>query len=106
MNDVTLAVDILLEALIDARSTIVDELLEKVRTEEYCLVVQDFALYCALRSTKPTDTIFVHRFAELLRFSRIESSPWIGPGERFSWEPEESEVEHWRSVVSEHNHKE
>jgi hypothetical protein len=36
VKEVTLAVDILLEALIDARSTVVEDFLRKVRTDEYC----------------------------------------------------------------------
>jgi hypothetical protein len=99
MKRVMLAIDAILEALIGPGQSSMDRLIEQAKNGETELVVQDFALYCALRSVHTGDAVNITRLAELLKYARIEISPYLGPEERNNWEPNQEEIENWRRVI-------
>ena len=100
MKEVSLAVDVLLEILINPTSTTFDELLDQVKNGAFCPTISDIALYSAFKSIRPSDQLFLDRFAGLIRISRMDASPWIRFSDRISWEPKETEIRRWRDLAS------
>ena len=58
----------------------------------------DLALFCAMSSVRPGDTVDHARFARLLRHAQPMASGSREPYTAFA-PPTEAEIEHWRDVV-------
>jgi len=98
---VSLAIDIVLHALIASESESVDSLISKAAAGHVELCVSDLAIYCAFASLRDTDKINFARFANLLQYATIESSRARHPN-GFS-KPSPEAIEHWRRVALQPN---
>jgi len=105
MEEIMLAVDVILQALIGRSTSKVDALIMEARNGEAQLQILDSALYCALYSVRGEDTVNLRRLAELLQYTQLisDSPEYLGPQERESWIPSQGEVENWRKVALEEN---
>ncbi len=101
MEGVTLAVDVVLAAIIGAKNNYVDAVIERARSGELHFILEDKTLFFALFSVKESDSVDLKRLAELLRYSQIQTAEpqYLGPRERKSWSPPETEIQNWREVA-------
>lgn len=99
MKKVLLAIDVILSALIGPTPGHVDKLIDEARKAEIQIVIEHFALFCALRSLRDGDTINIVRFTELMKYSQIQTSKFRQLEDRESWEPAEEEIDRWRTVA-------
>ena len=97
-SPVVLGIDLVLGALIGPPGCPAERLLERVEAGEFSPVVIDLALYCAMSSVRPGDTVDHARFARLLRHAQPMASGSREPYTAFAV-PSEAEIEHWRDVV-------
>jgi hypothetical protein len=100
MEEVMLAIDVVLQAII-GRNGSAANLIEQARRGEILLVVPHSVLYCAIYSISSTDTINTSQLAALLRYSQIlpDSPEYLGPDDRDSWRPNSQAVENWRRLA-------
>lgn len=97
-SPVILGIDLVLGALSGPPGCPAERLLDRVEAGEFSPVVIDLALFCAMSSVKPGDTIDHARFARLLRHAQPMASHSREPYAAFPL-PSEAEIEHWRDVV-------
>ncbi len=93
-----LGIDLVLGALIGPPGCPAEKLIELAEAGEISPVVIDLALYCAMASVRPGDTIDHVRFARLLRHAMPMASGSREPCTAFE-PPSLEEIEHWRDVV-------
>jgi hypothetical protein len=93
-----LGIDLVLGALIGPPGCPAERLIERVEAGEFSPVVLDLALFCAMSSVRPGDTIDHVRFARLLRHGQPMASGSREPYTAFA-PPTVAEIEHWRDVV-------
>lgn len=101
MEEITLAIDIILEAIIRPTPGIVDRLIERARKGEARLIILRFALYCALHSVQEEDKVNAKRLAELLKYAEIQPDTLelLEPQDRESWTPSQEEINNWRKCA-------
>lgn len=101
MEEIMLAVDVILEGIIGRTTGKVDALIFEARNGDVQLQILDFALYCALYSVRTEDTVNVRKLAELLQYAQLipDSPEYLGPQERESWTPSQTEIDNWRKVA-------
>ena len=97
-SPVILGIDLVLGALIGPPGCPAERLIERIEAGELSPVVIDLALFCAMSSVKPGDSIDHVRFARLLRHAQPMASHAREPYAAFA-RPSEEEIEHWRDVV-------
>ena len=102
MNEVIVATDVVLRAIIRP-SDYVANLLDRARKGEVQLVIMHEVLYYALYSISSEDTINTQQLAELIQYSQIlpHAPEFLGAEERRSWIPNSQQVEHWRRIALE-----
>jgi hypothetical protein len=93
-----LAIDAVLAALIGSTPNSMDVLIRKAAKGEITLIVEQLALYCALSSVREEDSLNIKRFADLLKYARIQQDvpEDLGSMDRESWTPSDAEIENWR----------
>ena len=98
MEEVMLATDVVLSAIISPTTQVVDKLIEQAKRGEIALLMPHFVLYCALYSVEDSDVVNSHQLAELLKYVQIvaDAPEFLGPQERGSWTPSVEEVANWR----------
>ena len=103
MEEIMLATDIVLRAIIARNDDSVRKLIEQAQSGEILLIIPQTVLYWAVHSVKENDTIHSHRLAQLLKYSYIlqDAPEYLGPAERDAWEPTSKQVEHWRTLATE-----
>jgi hypothetical protein len=101
MEEIMLATDVVLQAIIGPDPASVDGLIAEAQNREIQLTVLHSVLYCAVYSVRETDRINPHRLSELLKYSQIASDEpeYLGRHERGSWVPTSEEVEKWRKLA-------
>ena len=101
MQEVMLAIDVILEALIARKARKVDSLILEARNGNVQLQILDSALYCALYSVRNEDEVNVRRLADLLQYAQLipDAPEYLGPQDRVSWTPSQDEVDNWRKVA-------
>jgi hypothetical protein len=101
MQEIILAVDVILQAIIGRNTSKIDDLILEARNGDAQLQILDSALYCALYSVKGEDKVNVRRLAELLQYAQLisDSPEYLGPEERESWIPSQEEIDNWRKVA-------
>jgi len=97
-NPVVLGIDLVLGALIGPPGCAAESIIERAEAGEWSPVVLDLALFCAMSSVRPGDTIDHVRFARLLRHAQPMASGSREPNTPFDL-PTPEEIEHWRDVV-------
>ncbi|MCA9713551.1 MAG: hypothetical protein H6713_12855 [Myxococcales bacterium] len=97
-SPITLAIDLVLGALIGPPGHPIETILARAEAGEWTPVLLDLALYCAMASVRPEDTVDHARFARLLRYAQPAASRSREPGGAFT-PPTLEEIEHWRAVV-------
>lgn len=100
-EEVILAVDMILEAIIGLKPGRIDELIAEAESGEVRLSLSHFALYCAVHSVRAKDNLNARRFANLLRLVEIipDEPQYLGIEERKAWVPSPDEVDHWRGAA-------
>jgi hypothetical protein len=98
MSEVMLAIDSVLEAIIGPSPGSIDEIIRKAREGEIQLILEDFALYCALASVREGDKVNIRRLADLIKYAQIQldSPEFLGSLDRESWTPSNEAIENWR----------
>ena len=97
-SPIVLAIDLVLGALIGPPGHPIETVIDRAEDGEWTPVVLDLALFCAMSSVRPGDTIDHARFARLLRHAELGASGGRKAGASFS-PPSPEEIEHWRDVV-------
>jgi hypothetical protein len=97
-SPVALAIDIVLGALIGPPDTAAEMVIARAEAGEWTPVLFDLALFCAMSSVRPGDTVDYVRFARLLRHAQLAASLSRAEGGSFT-PPSVEEIEHWRDVV-------
>jgi hypothetical protein len=95
---VMLAIDIVLGALIGPPGCPAEKVIARAESGEWIPVLLDLALYCAMASVRPEDTVDHARFARLLRHAKLTATGTRAEGTAFD-PPSAGEIEHWRDVV-------
>lgn len=105
MEEIMLATDVVLRAIIARNDVSVGKLIEQARSGDILQIIPQTVLYCAVQSVKENDTINFNRLAQLIKYSYIlqDAPEYLGPAERDAWEPTSKQVEHWRSMVVEND---
>lgn len=93
-----LAIDIVLGALIGRPGGAADATLARIEAGEWTPVILDLAIYCAMSSVRPGDTVDHARFARLLRHAVFMPASGRRQGTPFD-PPSPAEIERWRQVV-------
>lgn len=98
VEEVMLAVDMVLEAIIGTTPGSIDKLISQAANGEIKLSVCHLALYSAVFSVQKNDNVNATQFAELLRLVQIipEEPEYLGCEERNSWIPTQDQVDNWR----------
>ena len=97
-SPVMLAIDVVLGALIGPPGTAAEMVIARAEAGEWQPVVLDLALFCAMSSVRPEDTVDHARFARLLRHAQL--APSLGRNDDGSFAPPSlEEIEHWRDVA-------
>ena len=95
-NSKILANDLVIAALIGPPGHPVEDIIARAAQGELTPVVFDASLYWAFSTVEAADVVQFSRFAELLRYTRIQAMERSGDG----WAlPTEDEKRHWRDVV-------
>ncbi len=97
-SPVMLAIDVVLGALIGPPGTAAEMVIARAESGEWTPVLLDLALFCAMSSVRPEDTVDHARFARLLRHVQFAASSSRDEGAPFS-PPSSEEIEHWRDVA-------
>lgn len=100
---VVLAIDLVLAALIGPPSHPINRIIDQFDDGEHTPILIDLALYCAMASVQPGDSIDHARFARLLRHAQPLASHAREPDTSFD-PPSSAEIEHWRDVVFGRDH--
>ena len=93
-----LGIDLVLGALIGPPGCAAERVIAMAEAGELSPIVLDLALFCAMSSVRPGDTIDHVRFARLLRYAQPMASLSREPHTPFP-PPSDAEIEHWRDVV-------
>jgi hypothetical protein len=103
MEEIMLATDVVLQAIIGPNSGSAETLIAQAKTGEIQLTVLHSVLYYAVKSVSEDDQINLRRFSELLKYSQIISDEpeYLGTKERDLWEPTARDVENWRKLALE-----
>jgi hypothetical protein len=103
IEEVMLATDTVLKAIIRPTADSVDHLIAEAQKGETRLSVLHSSLYCALYSARETDSLNIPRLAQLLKYVEIvqDAPEYLGPEERDSWVPSSEEVSNWRKCALE-----
>ena len=83
-SPVMLAIDVVLGALIGPPGTAAELIIDRAEVGEWTPVVLDLALFCAMSSVRPTDTVDHARFARLMRHAQLAASSIREPGTAFT----------------------
>jgi hypothetical protein len=101
MEEIMLATDVVLQAIIRPTAGSVEDLIARAQMGEIRLIMLHSVLYYAVSSVRENDGINTHRLAALLKYVQIISDEpeYLGPQERDSWVPTPEEVENWRKLA-------
>ena len=95
---VILSIDLVLNVLIGPPGGAGDMIVARAEAGDWTPVIVDLALYCAMSSVEPGDTIDHARLTRLLRHAQFTASQSLAAGEAFA-PPSAAEIAHWRDVV-------
>lgn len=79
-----LAIDVVLGALIGPPGCAAESVIARGESGEWIPVLLDLALFCAMSSVRPEDTVDHARFAPLLRHAAFAASGSREPGTAFA----------------------
>ena len=99
---VMMAIDIVLGAMIGPPGCAAEMVIERAEAGEWTPVILDLALYCALSSLRPGDTVDHARLARLLRHAELAPTMSRDAGTPLE-PPSLDEIEHWRSIALAHD---
>jgi len=97
-SPIILGIDLVLNVLIGPPGGPGDMVVARAEAGAWTPVIIDLALFCAMASVQPGDTIDHARFARLLRHAQFRPTRSREPGEPHA-QPSQEEIAHWRDVV-------